>query len=118
MKMSYFVFGTNNMSAAVEFYDRLFEGTGVQRHPNEGRMALWIGDGFLFALAEPFDEKAATVGNGSMCGFELDNADQVSEKHALALEHGGKDEGEPKIRSDRFSAYVRDLDGNKLCFFN
>ncbi|GJM12284.1 MAG: glyoxalase [Pseudohongiella sp.] len=117
MKMNYFVFGTNNMSAAVEFYDRLFEGMGMQRHPGEGRMTLWLGDGFLFALAEPFDEQAATVGNGSMCGFQLDSDEQITATHALAIELGGVDEGEPKIRSDRFSAYARDLDGNKLCFY-
>lgn len=118
MKMSYFVFGTNNMPAAVAFYDALFDGMGVQRHPDDGRMTLWIGDGFLFALAEPFDEQLATVGNGSMCGFQFDNTDQIIERHTLAIQLGGSDEGEPRIRSDRFSAYVRDLDGNKLCFFN
>jgi len=115
--MNYFVFGTNDMASAVEFYDRLFEGLGAQRHPGEGRMTLWIGDGFLFALAEPFDGKPATVGNGSMCGFELDGDAQIKEKYELALQLGGSDEGGPAIRSDRFSAYVRDLDGNKLCFY-
>lgn len=117
MKLNYFVFGTNTMSAAVSFYDKLFEGTDVQRHPNEGRMTLWLCDSFMFALAEPFDEQPATVGNGSMCGFQLDSDEQISEKHALAVSLGGIDEGAPAIRSDRFSAYVRDLDGNKICFF-
>jgi predicted lactoylglutathione lyase len=117
MKMNYFVFGTNNLSVAVKFYDSLFEGMDVQRHPEEGRMAMWIGEGFLFALAEPFDESLATVGNGSMCGFQLNSAEEISAKHALAIKLGGVDEGGPSVRSDRFSAYVRDLDGNKLCFF-
>lgn len=117
MKMNYFVFGTNDMAAAVEFYDKVFDGMDVQRHPNEGRMTLWIAESFLFALAEPFDGSPATVGNGAMCGFQLDSAEEISAKHALAIELGGADEGSPAIRSDRFSAYVRDLDGNKLCFF-
>ena len=34
-----------------------------------------------------------------------------------ALEVGGTDEGKPEIRSGRFSAYVRDLDKNKICIF-
>ena len=80
-------------------------------------MTIWIGEGFLFALAEPFDENPATVGNGSMSGFQLNNVEEISDKHTLAIKLGGIDEGSPRVRSDRFSAYVRDLDGNKLCFF-
>ncbi len=117
MKMSYFVFGTNDMAAAIAFYDSLFQGMDIQRHPNEGRMTLWIGEDFLFAVAEPFDENPATVGNGTMCGFQLDSAEQVSAMHALAVQLGGVDEGAPGVRSDRYSAYARDLDGNKICFF-
>ena len=30
---------------------------------------------------------------------------------------GRVDEGEPAIRSGRFSAYVRDIDKNKICIF-
>lgn len=115
--MNYFVFGTNYMSAAVQFYEKIFEGMDVQRHPEEGRMTMWIGEGFLFALAEPIDEGPATVGNGSMCGFQLNSAEEISAKHALAIKLGGVDEGAPSVRSDRFSAYFRDIDGNKLCFF-
>lgn len=117
MKMNYFVFGTNNMPAAIEFYEKIFADTGVQRLPEGGRMTLWMAESFLFALAEPIDGNPATVGNGAMCGFQLDSAEEITAKHALAIELGGVDEGEPAIRSDRFSAYVRDLDGNKLCFF-
>jgi hypothetical protein len=74
----------------------------VQRHPGEGRMIMWIGEGFLFALAEPFDENPATVGNGSMCGFQLNNAEEISAKHALVIKLGGVDEGGLAGRSDRF----------------
>ena len=31
MKMNYFVFGTNNKEKAVEFYDQLFEGCGLNK---------------------------------------------------------------------------------------
>jgi predicted lactoylglutathione lyase len=33
-----------------------------------------------------------------------------------AIELGGCSEGEPNPRGPFFSAYVRDLDNNKLCF--
>lgn len=117
MNPNYIVVGTNDKSAAEAFYDALFVDTGIQRIYNEGRMTLWQGDGFLFAIAEPWDGNAATIGNGSMVGFQLDNAAAVDRAHALALELGGSSEGEPGPRSGRHAAYVRDRDGNKLCFY-
>lgn len=117
MKMNYFVFGTNDMKSAVAFYDTLFEGSEMKKVHGEGRMTLWAGEGFFFALAEPFDDNEATAGNGTMVGFNLKSSAEVERLHAKARSLGGVDEGEPAIRSDRFSAYVRDLDGNKICFF-
>lgn len=117
MKMNYFVFGTNNMEAAVTFYDLIFDNCGMTKLHNEGRMTLWGGKDFMFALAEPFDGNEATIGNGNMVGFNLDSSTQVECLYKKALNAGGTDEGEPGVRSGRFSAYVRDLDGNKICFF-
>jgi predicted lactoylglutathione lyase len=47
---------------------------------------------------------------------------QVDTLYARAIELGGKDEGPAGLRGDEgsqafYGAYVRDLDGNKLCFF-
>jgi len=117
MKMNYFVFGTNNMQLAIQFYDQLFEGSEVNKMHSEGRMTLWGGDGFMFALAEPFDGKEATVGNGTMIGLNLGSSSEVERLYKKALAIGGVDEGTPKIRSGRFSAYIRDLDKNKICLF-
>jgi uncharacterized glyoxalase superfamily protein PhnB len=117
MKMNYFVFGTNNMQAAVGFYDAFFEGSEVNKIHAEGRMTVWAGGDFMFGLAEPFDGEAATSGNGTMAGFNLGSADEIERLYKKALELGGTDEGEPRIRAGRFSAYVRDLDRNKLCLF-
>ncbi len=117
MKMNYFIFGTNNMQQAIRFYDALLESTGINRVHSEGRMTLWAGEDFMFAVAEPFDGEAATNGNGTMVGFNLDSSAEVERLHKTALEMGGTDEGEPRTRSGRFSAYVRDLDRNKICLF-
>ncbi len=117
MKMNYFVLGTNNMQSAIRFYDELFEGCNMNKLLDGGRMTLWEGNDFMFALAEPFDGKEATVGNGSMVGFNLGSASEVERLYNKALEIGGFDEGKPSIRSGRFSAYVRDLDKNKICLF-
>ena len=114
MKMNYFVFGTNDMAKAAGFYDAIFEGVGVNKVQDEGRMTLWMGDGFMFALAEPFDEKDATVGNGTMIGLNLDSSAEVDLMHRKAISLAAQSEGAPEVRSGRYSAYFRDLDGNKL----
>jgi predicted lactoylglutathione lyase len=78
-------------------------------------MTYWLGADFAFAIAKPFDEKPATNGNGTMVGFCVGAREDVERMHALALELGGTCEGAPNQRGPKFSAYVRDLDGNKLC---
>ncbi|MCI2399829.1 VOC family protein [Aliiroseovarius subalbicans] len=115
MRMNYFVVGTNDMTAATKFYDALFEGQGLTQIPASERMTYWMGDDFAFAVAIPFDEAPATIGNGTMVGFSFGSADEVTRLHAKALELGGTSEGEPGQRGPMFSAYLRDLDGNKIC---
>ena len=117
MQMNYFVFGTNNMDQAVEFYDALFDGCGLNKLHGEGRMTLWGSESFMFAVAEPFDENPASNGNGTMLGFHVDSVDEVDRLHQKALDLGGACEGEPRMRSMMHSAYARDLDRNKICFY-
>lgn len=117
MKMNYFVFGTNDKEKAVSFYDELFGGSGLQKVHTEGRMTLWGNQDFMFALAEPFDENEASNGNGTMLGFQVDSADEVDRLYEKAIDLGGSSEGEPRMRSKMHSAYVRDLDRNKICFY-
>ena len=117
MRMNYFVFGTNNKEKAVAFYDELFDGCGLTKIPGEGRMVLSGNGEFMFAIAEPFDENAASNGNGTMLGFHVDTMEEVDRLHSKALILGGVSEGDPRKRSDMHSAYVRDLDNNKICFY-
>ena len=116
MKMNYFVVGTNNMAAAIQFYDALFATEGLNKMVASERMTYWLGEDFAFAVAIPFDEQPATNGNGTMLGFNLGSVDKVNELYNKALELGGSCEGEPNQRGPRFSAYIRDLDNNKICF--
>lgn len=115
--MNYFVFGTNHKQNAVAFYDAFFEGCGLAKIHDEGRMTLWANREFTFAVAEPFDGNTATNGNGTMLGFDVDSSEEVDRLYAKALELGGTCEGEPGIRSGMYSAYVRDLDKNKICLY-
>lgn len=116
MKMNYFVVGTNDLDAARTFYDALFAQAGLHGVSASGRMTYWLGEDFAFATAIPYDTKPATNGNGTMVGFCVGSDAEVRRMHALALEIGGTCEGIPDQRGPRFSAYARDLDGNKLCF--
>jgi len=114
--MNYFVVGTNDMDASKGFYEALFAESGLQCMSPSDRMTYWLGEDFAFANAIPFDSKPATVGNGSMVGFSVGAKEDVVRMHTLAIKLGGTCEGLPNQRGPRFSAYVRDLDGNKLCF--
>lgn len=116
LKMNYFVFGTNNMKAATQFYDALFEQTELNKVIASERMTYWLGSDFAFAVAIPFDEKAATNGNGTMVGFSVGTVEEVERLYDKALKLGATCEGKPNQRGPRFSAYVRDLDNNKICF--
>ncbi len=117
MKMNYFVLGTNNLQAAIKFYDALFEKTEYQQTFSTDRMTFWQGEGkdSAFAVATPFNEEHATNGNGTMVGFSVGGQDEVKRLHALAINLGGSCEGEPNQKGPKFSGYVRDLDGNKIC---
>jgi predicted lactoylglutathione lyase len=53
-----------------------------------------------------------------MLALRCDSRAKVDEMHALALELGATCDGAPGERMPIFyGAYVRDPDGNKLCFF-
>lgn len=116
MKMNYFVVGTNNMEKATKFYDSLFKEMGLNKITPAQRMTYWLGEDFAFAVAIPFDDHPATNGNGTMVGFSVGSAEAVRTFHEKAIQLGGTCEGEPNQRGPRFSAYVRDLDKNKICF--
>jgi predicted lactoylglutathione lyase len=117
MKLSYAVLGTNNMEASVKFYDSLFEQTGLKQIFADNRMTFWQCEAFAFAIANPFNEEPATNGNGTMIGIDVGSSDEVRRLYNKAIKLGGRCEGEPTLRKARFSAYVRDLDKNKICFF-
>ena len=79
------------------------------------RMFYWLGKDFAFAVATPFDGSPATNGNGAMVGFSFGSAQEVGRLHRKANALGGTCEGAPGPRGARFSADVRDPEGNKIC---
>jgi catechol 2,3-dioxygenase-like lactoylglutathione lyase family enzyme len=127
--LSYVYFGTNDLERAVRFYgalfaalqmprcvtgdpewDRVAAGWGIYENGGARELGFWIG--------KPFDQRAATAGNGTMVAFSARSWQAVEDFHAAAIAHGGTCEGPPGLRlhysPDFYAAYVRDPDGNKL----
>ena len=119
MKMDYCVLGTNNMEASIKFYNSLFEQTELNQVLSTERMTFWQGEGFAFAIAKPFNEELASNGNGTMIALLAETRSMVDKFHSVALENGGVNEGLPGLRHDNnYYAYIRDLDGNKICAYS
>ena len=117
--LTYATLGSNDLERAKAFYDQLLAVAGLEKrfdHPSGGRV---YGSGAsVFGVLGPHDGQPATVGNGSMFGFNADSEAQVNEVYAYALANGGSDEGPPGPRGDNFyGAYFRDPEGNKLVCF-
>jgi len=118
---SHVTVGTNDIAKAKAFYDavlgplgleaRISFPTGVGYGAKGGRPQLWI--------VMPLDKKPASVGNGITIGLDATDRPSVDAAHAAALKGGGKDEGAPGLRThyhpNYYGAYLRDLDGNKIC---
>lgn len=119
--LNYATVGTDQIEEAKVFYGALLVMIGMtpfMEHQTGGRIYA-SADRRLFGVLGTFNGRPATAGNGSMFGFMLDNCEKVNAFHATALELGGTCEGPPSLRNPadagNFAAYVRDLDGNKLC---
>jgi predicted lactoylglutathione lyase len=118
--IGYVTLGTNDLQRAAGFYDQLMAELGAKRLWDFGGGIAWgtAQDKPSLAIMNPYDKKAATVGNGVMVGLLADSKETVDRVHRKALELGGKDEGPAGPRRDTFYVgYFRDLDGNKLCIF-
>ncbi len=118
--IGYTTLGANNFDETAAFYDALYAVCGVSRLMDMDGFVLWgtSMDDAGMALAKPFDQNPATVGNGVMVAIRAKSTEEVGALHQKALELGGTDEGAPGPRGDGFyAAYFRDPEGNKLAAF-
>lgn len=118
--------GTNDIERAGRFYEAVLGVLGLETPPfsstsSTGHQRLFFRhDGSTFALSQPIDDEPATASNGSTLGFKCDSPEQVRAFHDTAVAHGGVSiEEPPGLRTGGpltyYLAYVRDLDGHKLC---
>lgn len=118
--IGYTTIGSNDLPRAVAFYDALFAGLGAKHMLEMDRLIAWgVNPAHpMFAVCKPYNNEAASPGNGVMVSLAMKDKAQVDAMYAKAIELGATSEGANGPRGPRFyCGYVRDLDGNKLNFF-
>lgn len=118
--IAYATIGTNDLERAVRFYDALLAEIGAKQLFGMDRIKFYgtSTDRAMLAVCIPYDEKPHEPGNGQMIAIPGGSREMVDKLHAKALELGATDDGAPgeRIPNVFYGGYVRDLDGNKLCF--
>jgi len=117
--IGYTTLGVKNLDAAKAFYTKLFDAEVLV---DVGRLAM-IGKSMnapMIAVCEPYNEEAPHPGNGVMVAFPGGSKEGAKALYDKAIELGASCDGEPGQRIDNvfYGAYVKDPDGNKLCFFD
>ena len=119
--IGYVTIGTKDLDRACKFYDGLLAVVGAHQLMGMDRIKFY-GTGMdkpMLAVCTPYDGKPHQVGNGNMIAIPGGSREGVDKLYAKAIELGAADEGPPGERMPVFyGAYVRDPDGNKLCFFD
>ena len=118
--IGYTTLGVKDLAKSEQFYSAVFAELGAKLVMGMDRMKLFgTGPGApMFGICLPYDGKPASAGNGTMVAIQCDTTAKVDAVYKKARELGASDEGEPGQRGPGFyGAYIRDADGNKLCFF-
>ena len=118
--IGYATIGVSDMARAEGFYNALVGELGGGQLFGQDRIKFYgTGpDGAMLAICIPYNEETPEPGNGTMVAINAGNRETVDRLYAKAMELGATDDGEPGERMPVFyGAYVRDLDGNKLCFY-
>ena len=118
--LGYTTIGVSNIKKACEFYGALLSELGAKQLFGDDRIQFFgtSTNASMIAVCVPYDEKPAESGNGTMLAIPAGGPADVDRVYAKAIELGASDEGAPGARNPIFyGAYVRDADGNKLCFY-
>lgn len=118
--LGYVTLGTSNLTKATQFYADLTAAMGWKQLMGTDRIVFFGSsmDQAALAICTPYDEQAPTAGNGTMVAFHGGSSEGVDALYARAIELGATCDGEPgeRVPGIFYGAYVRDGDGNKLCF--
>jgi catechol 2,3-dioxygenase-like lactoylglutathione lyase family enzyme len=117
---SHIMIGTNNLERAKAFYDSVLGTLGVPPARVDGHRIFYRTPSGVFSLTKPIKGENSTCANGMTIGFSAASPAQADAWHAAGLAAGGATcEGLPGVREGSagklYLAYLRDLDGHKLC---
>jgi len=117
---SHVMIGTNDLEKAKSFYDALLGTLGVKPGHVDRHRIFWRSKTGTFSVSKPIDGNTATHANGGTIGFVAASPAEVDAFHATGIANGGKTcEDPPGLREgagmNLYIAYLRDLDGNKIC---
>lgn len=117
--IGYSTIGVKDLNAAKDFYCKLFD---AQVQIDAGRIAFLGKDKEqpMIAICEPYNKEAPHPGNGTMLAFPGGSRDGAAALYDKAIKLGATCDGAPgqRIEDMFYGAYVRDADGNKLCFYD
>jgi catechol 2,3-dioxygenase-like lactoylglutathione lyase family enzyme len=118
---SHIVVGTNDLEKAKRFYDAVLSVLGLcQGHLRAKGDYIYVANGTAFIVTRPINGLPASHANGGTIGFACKSIDEVNAWLAAGISQGGEPiEDPPGVRITEagplYLAYLRDLDGNKLC---
>jgi predicted lactoylglutathione lyase len=119
--IAYATIGTADIEKSKAFYLAVLADMGGSILMDIGRLAAFgtASGGAMLAVCTPYNGEAPNPGNGNMVSIAPGSKELVDKLYAKAIELGATDEGAPGPRMDGFyGGYIRDLDGNKICFCN
>ncbi len=117
---SHIMIGTNDLAKAKAFYDSVLGTLGIGPAVINGERIFYITPTGVFSVSKPIDGEAATPANGGTVGFAAKSPEEADAWHAAGVAAGGTAiEDPPGVREGPtgklYLAYLRDLDGNKIC---
>ncbi|MDC3083194.1 VOC family protein [Pelagibacteraceae bacterium] len=119
---AFITIGTNNLKKSSVFYNKILKPLKIKKVLSHTRYFGYAKketpEKIELYLIRPHNKKKATIGNGTMITFKANSKKNVNEFYKIGISLGAKDEGKPGPRHGKdYYAYLRDLDGNKICIF-
>jgi catechol 2,3-dioxygenase-like lactoylglutathione lyase family enzyme len=117
---SHVMVGTNDLEKAKTFYDALLGTLGVAPAMVDRHRIFYRTKTGVFSVSKPINGQPATPANGGTIGFACSSPQQAETWYAAGIANGATScEDPPGVRETAtgkfYVAYLRDLDGNKLC---
>ena len=123
--IGYVMFGSNNIRESTNFYDRVLSHLGIIKVEIDDKHVGYASNknskNIIFYITKPYNNQAASFGNGTMLALRAKSNIIVDQCHAAALNKGAVNEGFPGLRDgygNTYYSYFRDLDNNKICIYS